>query len=104
VNKAVMQLDELTQQNAALVEEASASSQSMAEQARTLNELMRRYQIDGQPAATERAAAAPRAERRASTRPWNPARKPASASTSARTPDEPRAAAAANGDAAWKEF
>ncbi len=37
VNKAVMQLDELTQQNAALVEQASAASQAMADQARELS-------------------------------------------------------------------
>jgi methyl-accepting chemotaxis protein len=44
VNKAVMQLDELTQQNAALVEQASAASQAMAEQARGLNDSMTRFQ------------------------------------------------------------
>jgi methyl-accepting chemotaxis protein len=46
VNKAVMQLEELTQQNAALVEESSAASQSMAEQARSLNESMARFTLD----------------------------------------------------------
>ena len=46
VNKAVMQLDELTQQNAALVEQASAASQAMAEQARDLNSSMARYQVN----------------------------------------------------------
>ena len=46
-NKAVMQLDELTQQNAALVEEASAASQSMADQARGLNETMAGYTVSG---------------------------------------------------------
>ncbi len=45
VNKAVMQLDELTQQNAALVEEASAASQAMADQARGLNGAMQRYRV-----------------------------------------------------------
>jgi len=34
VNKAVLQMDETTQQNAALVEEATAASRGMAEQAR----------------------------------------------------------------------
>jgi methyl-accepting chemotaxis protein-1 (serine sensor receptor) len=48
VNKAVMQLDELTQQNAALVEQASAASQSMADQARVLNETMARYRVEGE--------------------------------------------------------
>ncbi len=45
VNKAVMVLDDLTQQNAALVEEAAAASQSMADQARMLNEAMARYRV-----------------------------------------------------------
>ena len=54
VNKAVMQLDELTQQNAALVEEASAASQSMAEQARALNDSMSRYAVDETSAARQR--------------------------------------------------
>lgn len=40
VNKAVMQLDEMTQQNAALVEEAAATSEAMAGQAQNLSELM----------------------------------------------------------------
>jgi len=38
VNIAISQMDEVTQQNAALVEEASAAAQSMAEQARSLRE------------------------------------------------------------------
>jgi methyl-accepting chemotaxis protein len=46
VNRAVMQMDEMTQQNAALVEEATASSQAMADQARQLNEILSRYQVD----------------------------------------------------------
>lgn len=51
VNTAVSQLDEMTQQNAALVEEASAAGESMSEQAK---ELMRKisffnggFQVDG---------------------------------------------------------
>jgi methyl-accepting chemotaxis protein len=40
VNIAVVQMDEVTQQNAALVEEVSAAAQSMAEQSATLRELM----------------------------------------------------------------
>ncbi|MDO8293715.1 MAG: methyl-accepting chemotaxis protein, partial [Gallionella sp.] len=40
VNKAITQLDEVTQQNAALVEQAAASSESMDEQASALTELM----------------------------------------------------------------
>jgi methyl-accepting chemotaxis protein len=46
VNRAIMQMDQMTQQNAALVEEATASSQAMADQARQLNETLSRYQVD----------------------------------------------------------
>jgi methyl-accepting chemotaxis protein len=46
VNRAVMSMDEMTQQNAALVEEATASSKGMADQARALNEILSRYQVD----------------------------------------------------------
>ena len=46
VNRAIMQMDQMTQQNAALVEEATASSQGMADQARQLNEILSRYQVD----------------------------------------------------------
>jgi methyl-accepting chemotaxis protein len=37
VNQAISQLDDMTQQNSALVEKTSASSQSMSEQAEKLN-------------------------------------------------------------------
>ncbi|HEY3332479.1 MAG TPA: methyl-accepting chemotaxis protein [Capsulimonadaceae bacterium] len=46
VNKAVIQMDEITQQNAALVEEATAASQAMAHQAMDLQQQMRRFKID----------------------------------------------------------
>jgi methyl-accepting chemotaxis protein len=45
VNRAVTQMDEMTQQNAALVEEASASSQSIVEQVQALNSLVARYKV-----------------------------------------------------------
>lgn len=48
VNMAVGQLDQVTQQNAALVEEASAATQSMAEQARALREAVAVFRIGGQ--------------------------------------------------------
>lgn len=46
VNRAVMQMDEMTQQNAALVEEATAASRSMADQARMLSESLAHYRLD----------------------------------------------------------
>jgi methyl-accepting chemotaxis protein len=45
VNKAVSKLDNMTQQNAALVEEGAAAAQSMMEQSRQLTELMQRYTV-----------------------------------------------------------
>jgi len=45
VNRAVMQMDEVTQQNAALVEEASAASQALQEQAQELRQQMAFFRI-----------------------------------------------------------
>ncbi|MFL9944111.1 methyl-accepting chemotaxis protein [Paraburkholderia graminis] len=45
VNQAVMQMDEVTQQNAALVEEASAAAQSMASQSGTLRQLVSVFRL-----------------------------------------------------------
>ena len=45
VNQAVSQMDQVTQQNAALVEEASAAAQSMADQAVTLREAVAVFRV-----------------------------------------------------------
>ncbi|MEP6933390.1 MAG: methyl-accepting chemotaxis protein [Nitrospirota bacterium] len=47
VNKAIMQMDETTQQNAALVEEATSASQSMKEQARELIRQVEIFKVSG---------------------------------------------------------
>src|SRR4051794_12653375 len=79
VNRAVMQMDELTQQNAALVEQATAASQAMAEQVRGLNQMLDRYRVKDMIEAARSyappavATATPRAERRSSSRPWSKA-------------------------------
>jgi methyl-accepting chemotaxis protein len=72
VGRAVTQMDELTQQNAALVEEAAAASKALADSAGALNEMMSRYRVvaEADAAAAARAAAPPPAERRAAERPW----------------------------------
>ena len=109
VNRAVMQMDELTQQNGALVEQATAASQAMAQQSRELNDMMDRYQLgDGQVRA---AAAAPRAERRGTNRPWtgrksSPAAAPAPAPAPAARPAPKIVAvsASAGSDTEWTEF
>jgi methyl-accepting chemotaxis protein len=45
VNEAVAQLDQMTQQNAALVEESAAAARSMAEQSRRLTQTMVRFKV-----------------------------------------------------------
>ncbi|HUQ12080.1 MAG TPA: methyl-accepting chemotaxis protein, partial [Steroidobacteraceae bacterium] len=45
VNKAIMQMDTTTQQNAALVEEAAAASQAIVEQTHSLSAMVARYRI-----------------------------------------------------------
>lgn len=56
VHQAVNQMDDVTQQNAALVEEASAAAQSLQEQAGALTELVGKFRVGN-----DRAIAAPRA-------------------------------------------
>ena len=46
VNKALLQLDEMTQQNASLVEEAAAASESMESRAVALNNLVDYFKLD----------------------------------------------------------
>jgi methyl-accepting chemotaxis protein len=48
VNKAIGQLDESTQRNAALVEEAAASAESLKDQARTLTQLTQSFKLPAQ--------------------------------------------------------
>ena len=72
VNKAVTQMEQVVQQNAALVEEAAAASEAMDEQSRGLTQLMRFFKLDmsaqgGGPATESR----PAVERRSATRPWS---------------------------------
>lgn len=45
INQAIMQIDDVTQQNAALVEEASAASTSLQEQAEKLSQLVRVFTV-----------------------------------------------------------
>jgi len=102
VNKAVMQMDQTTQQNAALVEEASAASQAIVEQAQSLNGMIARYDVGGESAVARPVAkAAPAgADRRTGARPWANRAAPAAAKTAVAAPTRK----AAGDDAEWKEF
>jgi methyl-accepting chemotaxis protein len=82
VNRAITMMDDVTQQNAGLVEEASAAAQALTEQATSLTKLIAHYRVgvdsaDEVPRAAARPTVAPAVERRAPTRPMAGKRKPA---------------------------
>jgi hypothetical protein len=57
VSRAVTQLDDATQQNAALVEQAAAAAQSLEEQAVSLTQVVAQFRLDGSMPAAQRALA-----------------------------------------------
>lgn len=113
INKAVVQMDELTQQNAALVEQIAAASESMGEQAQGLADLMAFFKIEEgavtRPPAAAQADKTPAdpVERRSGTRPWS---KPKVARKSGTAASNRNAAMASGSDAAsavdeeWESF
>ncbi|NUA30634.1 methyl-accepting chemotaxis protein [Cupriavidus basilensis] len=66
VAHAVSQMDEVTQQNASLVEEAAAAAQSLEEQAAKLNDTVAVFRLGNQGVASAASAPAPHAVRAAS--------------------------------------
>ncbi|WP_322005527.1 methyl-accepting chemotaxis protein [Paraburkholderia tropica] len=120
VSQAVSQMDEVTQQNAALVEEASAAAQSLSTQAGALRELVSVFKVSGAavsmtsttavraPAAVAAPAVKPvsaspaAAKRRATPAPRAAASEPALRQPAPRA--EPVAAAAATSDDDWETF
>jgi methyl-accepting chemotaxis protein len=60
VNSSMMQLDQVTQQNAAMFEETTAASQNLVAQADALSARMSRFHVGGKPAAPARARTEPR--------------------------------------------
>ena len=52
VNQAIARLDEMTQQNASLVEQSAAASQSLREQAAGLDEVVKVFLITGESASS----------------------------------------------------
>jgi len=77
VGSAISKMDELTQQNAALVGEAAAASRVLADQSSSLSTMMSRYRVadDAASAKTKTktmsgSGTAERAERRSANRPW----------------------------------
>ncbi|PYE24968.1 methyl-accepting chemotaxis protein [Paraburkholderia silvatlantica] len=77
VNRAVAQMDEVTQQNAALVEEASAAAQSMAAQSNGLRDVVTVFRVGAQAEPTLTSAVAAPAQRARAVRPVTPLTRPA---------------------------
>ncbi len=85
VNRVVMQMDDLTQQNAALVQQAAAASEALSSQASDLTNMLSRYvqggttavarvavRTQGNNPATPEPGAPGFTERRGPNRPWSP--------------------------------
>ncbi|WP_257385702.1 methyl-accepting chemotaxis protein, partial [Xanthomonas phaseoli] len=97
VNQTVTQMDETTQQNAALVEEATAAARALEEQALGLTEAVAVFKTDSSDAS--------QASRAASRRPAATPALAAEATATGRAPAKLRAVVAAPGnDSSWQEF
>jgi methyl-accepting chemotaxis protein len=110
VNRAITMMDDVTQQNAALVEEASAAAQALTEQASNLSQLIARFRV-GEGAEADKPQQAPRPvalvaikvkvpERRSANRPLSGKKKPLTVSP---TP-APYLNAAVGAAEDWKDF
>jgi len=98
VNKAVTQMDEMTQQNAALVEQAAAASESLDDQAKSMQRMMSFFEV-GDEVATPVPVAKPEAPKKAAPAAKAPVRKIAKPKA---TPKP--AAPASSDDDEWDEF
>ncbi len=96
VNQAITSMDEVTQQNAALVEEASAAARSLEEQAMNLSNSVSQFRLANEVAPmTPQARVAPVAAKPLARPPQRPVKAPAPARSA-----RPNASA----DAQWTEF
>jgi methyl-accepting chemotaxis protein len=59
VNRAVGEMDEATQQNAALVEQAAGAAASLESEAQTLSSVVSLFKLDNRPVATQAVAPQP---------------------------------------------
>ena len=98
VNQAIGQMDQVTQQNAALVEESAAAAASMQDQAARLAQVVGVFKLDAQAASTATASASPTAPARTLALAAKPAARPAK-------PAPARARATAHTEAEeWETF
>ena len=99
VNKAVSQMDEMTQQNAALVEEAAAASESLDEQGRGLQKLISFFELSGSSVADK-----PAVKAAAKKAPTVKKAKPVAKKVKATPKSKPAPAAVSQDDDDWEEF
>lgn len=113
VNTAITQMDDVTQQNAALVEEAAAAAEALEDQAQAMVSTVSRFKLseDGRPAPKKErkpapAAAAPVARKAPATKPATPKAKAANGyhKPAAQEHHEAELPKAVGYDDDWKEF
>jgi methyl-accepting chemotaxis protein-1 (serine sensor receptor) len=110
INTAVAEMDNVTQQNAALVEQAAAASQAMQEQAVKLAEMVAVFQVSGSSAAPRTPARAPVAAPAAAAPPPSlklaakPAARPAAKPAAAKPAARPAPKAPTDNSNEWEEF
>ncbi|MDP3608276.1 MAG: methyl-accepting chemotaxis protein [Methylophilus sp.] len=98
VNQAVTSMDEVTQQNAALVEEAAAAAESLLEQANQLSDVVGVFKVDG-------ASNVKSSERRVAHSPMRSAQRPVQAAKPMAKPaPKPQLAKTGTDDGDWEEF
>src|SRR5471032_648725 len=101
VNRAIGEMDQVTQQNAALVEEAAAAAESMQQQSAQLAQVVSVFKLDAM--ASPRVATRPAAVVKPSTAP-RPAAAVKQASAPAPKRIEAKVVATAAGNDGWEEF
>jgi methyl-accepting chemotaxis protein len=108
VSQAVTQMDQVTQQNAALVEEAAAAAESLEEQSRKLMQAVAVFKSsrdeDATAAETEPAVEPVPVERRGPARAKNVARLPAARTRTESRPKPATLAKTGTDDGDWQEF
>ena len=100
INQAITQMDEVTQQNASLVEEAAAASELLQDQAANLAQVVSVFKLDGMQAGFAAAASAPAPRASQALRPKKFATK--AVSKLARPAARPVPASSQGGE--WEEF
>ena len=102
VNKSVTEMDETTQQNAALVEEAAAAAESLVEQASNLMDSVNRYRLHN---GRQSASASPAPVRKSAPAPFVNKSKPVTAQASSHVAQpQPKMAKTGTDNNEWEEF